>query len=344
MIPQARFDAIASRYARLRVAVVGDVCLDRYLEIDPAREERSIETGLPVRNVVRVRSQPGGAGTVLANLCALGVGAVELIGTRGEDGEGWELERALRALPGVDLGGFIATPERDTFTYCKPLLVAPGAPPRELERLDRKNWSDTPPALGARLADAVRAACARADAVVVMEQVDRAGTGTVCAPVLEALAAISAARPTLPMLADSRVGLERFPPLWFKLNGAELAKLSRLDSPPSPDEAVRLVARVAKDNGRPVIATLAEHGIVAAAPDGTTARVPSLPLRGPIDVVGAGDSVTANLAAAFGAGAALGEALAIASAAASVVIHCLGTTGTASPAQIRPLLAAAAAR
>ena len=60
-----RFDAITSRYSNLRIALVGDFCLDRYLEIDPARKEISIETGLPVHNVVRVRSQPGAAGTIL---------------------------------------------------------------------------------------------------------------------------------------------------------------------------------------------------------------------------------------------------------------------------------------
>jgi len=54
-----RFETITQRYASLRIAVVGDFCLDRYLEIDPAKGETSIETGLPVYNVVRVRSLTG---------------------------------------------------------------------------------------------------------------------------------------------------------------------------------------------------------------------------------------------------------------------------------------------
>src|SRR6478672_4370816 len=61
----ARFKKITDGYASLRVAIAGDFCLDRYLEIDPAKKEVSIETGLEVHNVVRVRAQPGGAGTVL---------------------------------------------------------------------------------------------------------------------------------------------------------------------------------------------------------------------------------------------------------------------------------------
>ena len=82
MIP-SRFRAITKKYRRLRIAVVGDFCLDRYLEIDPARPERSIETGLPVHNVLNIRGQPGAAGTVLNNLVALGIGTVFPVGFRG---------------------------------------------------------------------------------------------------------------------------------------------------------------------------------------------------------------------------------------------------------------------
>ena len=101
---------LTSRYPRLRIALVGDFCLDRYLEIDPGKQETSIETGLPVHNVIRVRAQPGAAGTILNNLCALGVGAIYPIGFCGDDGEGFELRRALAARPGVRLDYFQQTP------------------------------------------------------------------------------------------------------------------------------------------------------------------------------------------------------------------------------------------
>src|SRR5579872_1554324 len=139
-----RFQVIAEKYRKLRVAVAGDFCLDRYLEIDPAREEISIETGLPAHNVVKVRSQPGGAGTILNNLAALGVGKVYPVGFTGEDGEGFELRQALETLKGVETHYFIRTKERRTFTYTKPLVISPGKPPIELNRLDIKNWTPTP--------------------------------------------------------------------------------------------------------------------------------------------------------------------------------------------------------
>ncbi len=83
---------------------------------------------------------------------------------------------------------------------------------------------------------------------------------------------------------------------------------------------------------------MAARGILGAAPSGQIEYVPALPVRGEIDVVGAGDAVSANLTAALAAGASLGEALELANAAASVVVHKLGTTGTASVPEIRNLL------
>src|SRR6185503_2954738 len=113
----ARFQILTKKYAKLRVAIVGDFCLDRYLEIDLTKRETSIETGLPVHNVVNVRSQPGGAGTILNNLAALGVAEIFPVGFAGEDGEGMELSRSLRARRSVNLRFFFSTKHRRTFTY-----------------------------------------------------------------------------------------------------------------------------------------------------------------------------------------------------------------------------------
>ncbi len=40
------------------VGLLGDLFLDRYLDIDPALDEPSVETGLTAYQVVRVRSYP----------------------------------------------------------------------------------------------------------------------------------------------------------------------------------------------------------------------------------------------------------------------------------------------
>lgn len=333
----ARLHEITSHYPRLKIAVVGDFCLDRYLEISPAHAETSIETGLPVRNVVNVRAQPGAAGTILNNLVALGVGEIFAVGFCGDDGEGYELRRALRALPGVDLSHFIETPSRRTFTYCKPLVIEPGQPPRELNRLDSKNWTPTPPEITQTLAASVAALSAVCDAVIVMDQVDVAGTGVVTREVLETLRAVASTAPRIPILADCRRGLRGYPPCIFKMNAAELAALS---PGAAEQDAGHAAALLAAKNDRAVFITMAERGIVAATPDGVIAHVPALPVRGPLDVVGAGDSVTANLAAALAATASPREAMELAILASSLVVHQLGTSGSASAEQMAQLLTA----
>ena len=339
MTPE-RFTELSARYATLRIGVVGDFCLDRYLDIDPAKCETSIETGLPVHNVTSVRSQPGAAGTILGNLVALGADTVLPIGFCGEDGEGWELLRALRQTPRVKLDGFIQTPERRTFSYTKPLVHEPGETPRELSRLDLKNWTPTPGGVQEQLLAVLRDIAGNADAMIVMDQVDIPETGVITARICEAVGDISRERPTLPVLADCRRGLRGWPACIWKMNARELSLLWGV--PESDDEAMRAAAgQLALNNRRAVFVTMAGDGILGADESGATSHVPTFPLRGPIDIVGAGDSVSANLTMALAAGATISEAMEIAMAAASIVIHQIGTTGTATLAEIGKLLFAA---
>jgi bifunctional ADP-heptose synthase (sugar kinase/adenylyltransferase) len=104
-------------------------------------------------------------------------------------------------------------------------------------------------------------------------------------------------------------------------------------------EEIRSAAiELARRQQRHIFVTLAERGLIGAGPDREAHHLPALPVRGPIDIVGAGDAVSANLAAALAGGASLAEAMELANAAASIVIHQLGTTGTASVAKMGELL------
>ena len=235
-------------------------------------------------------------------------------------------------MPGIELDHFVTSTERRTFTYCKPLVVEPNQEPIELNRLDSKNWTATPPSLAQRLADGLVEIASAIDAIIVLEQVDQAETGVVTRGLLDVIGGLAAARPDLPILADSRRGLAGWPGLSFKMNATELAAILKPETAGSLDLAIikKVALALAVRNARPVFVTLAERGIVAAAPDGLIEHVPALPLRGPIDIVGAGDAVTANLATALSSGASLRESIELAAIASSVVIHQIGTTGTAA--------------
>ncbi len=331
----ARFAALTEKYAGLRVAVVGDFCLDRYLEIDPSRAETSIETGLPVYNVTKVRAQPGGAGTITNNLAALGIKTIYAVGFAGQDGEGFELRRALSDTPGIKLDHFIQTRHRQTFCYCKPLVLTPGEPPRELNRLDQKNWTPTTASLERNLSDAMLSLSGEVDAFILLSQVDVPDTGVLTQNVLKTFKAGLPKKDAPLVLADSRRGLRGFPAFIFKMNAQELQAYNGKPNAADIEDIGSAAARVALKNGHPVFVTLAERGMLAASPKGRVDHLGAFPIKGPIDVVGAGDAVTANLTAGLASGATLREALELANAAGSVVIHQLGTTGTASGAQLR---------
>ncbi len=326
----APFQHITDQYANLRIAVVGDYSCDRYLEIDPDKKETSIETGLPVHNVTRVRAQPGASGTVLNNLAALGVGELWPVGFCGCDGEGYELYRALEQTPGVRMKYFFESEDQRTFTYCKPLLMHPGQPPEELNRLDSKNWHPTPTTLQHQLANAVRSLTKDVNAVIVLDQVDTPETGVVTRSMLEALDEV---RDTCLIIGDSRRGLKDWPAIIYKMNADELAQLSVESNEPSI-----AASALARQTGQLVFVSLSENGIVGADANGNVEQRPALPVSGEIDIVGAGDAVMANLTTALAAGASTGQSLELANAAASVVIHKLGTTGAASLTEIKNLI------
>src|SRR5437879_1377040 len=117
MLTTALVERILTTIPHRTVGLLGDLFLDRYLDIDPVRDEPSVETGLTAYQVTGVRSYPGALGTVLNNLAALGVGRIVPITAIGDDGEGYELQQALRSLPAVDLGGLVTAAVRRTPTY-----------------------------------------------------------------------------------------------------------------------------------------------------------------------------------------------------------------------------------
>lgn len=230
---------------------------------------------------------------------------------------------------------FVRSPLRKTFVYGKPLIIESGQLPRELSRLDTKNWSPTPLALQQELARHVIEVSRRVDAMIVLEQVDLPETGVVTGSVLAAVSSAVVARPEMVVLADSRRGVAHLPPLGYKINAAELGLG---DAITSLADVKRRVSELATKHRQPVFVTLAERGIVGALADGAVQHVPAHPASEPIDVVGAGDAVTANLTTALAAGANLVDAMTLAMAAASVVIHQLGTTGVATVEQIRTVI------
>jgi bifunctional ADP-heptose synthase (sugar kinase/adenylyltransferase) len=326
-------EQVLARAPSLTVGVLGDLFLDRYLDIDAALTEPSLETGLDAYQVTRVRSVPGAAGTVINNLAALGVGRICPIAIIGDDGEGHELRQALGALGVVDTGRVYSWDGRRTPTYTKPMLCKAGEPPLELNRLDIKNRSRSPAAAEDLLLRGLAEVWPRVDALLILDQVSEEDCGVVTARVREALAERASADRGKFVLGDSRERIDEFRGIALKPNRREclLAAHGKEEG-----DAASAVRSLAARTGRAVFCTVGEAGILIADPvTGEEAAVPGYPVRGPIDVVGAGDSTSAGIACAAGAGLTLPQAAAFGSLVASITVQQIGTTGTASPAQVR---------
>lgn len=334
---QARLNEILHRFPSLHILVVGDFFLDKYLSLDPALSEISLETGMEAYQVVEIRHSPGAAGTVVSNLRALEA-AVSVVGVIGLDGEGFDLKLGL-ARRGVNLSGLLETAERFTPTYTKPMLrsTAPGGPERELSRLDIKNRRPLPAEWESAVIAQLERLVPEVDGVIIADQVQERNCGVITAGVRAALARLAQQYPAKIFAADSRVRIGEFAGIIIKPNLHEAKAALAMGT--NPEEEELAVARTCgqalfERNQKPVFVTLGARGILAVTEAGAT-HVPGVPVSGEIDVVGAGDSVMAGLVASLCAGATIEEAAFIGNMAASITIQQLGTTGTASREQLR---------
>jgi bifunctional ADP-heptose synthase (sugar kinase/adenylyltransferase) len=331
MLNATSIERILNRLPSLRIGVVGDLFLDRYLDIDATLTEPSVETGLDAYQVAKVRSFPGAAGTVLNNLVALGVGHVGILSVIGSDGEGFELHRELERR-GVNTSYLIEAPERYTPTYTKPLLWSAGQPPKELNRLDIRSRARLPDALQAAIVERLPKLLSDMDALIVLDQVKEPESGVVTTLVRDRLSEMVKAEPDRFILADSRYRIGEFRNVSVKPNRSECsAAVSRRGD--LQGDAVALAKKV----GGAVFCTCGEEGILlvdCVGGEWKVTRIAGYPVRGPVDPVGAGDSTSAGIACARGAGLSLAEAAAFGNLVASITILQIGTTGTATPNQV----------
>ncbi|AMV23371.1 bifunctional heptose 7-phosphate kinase/heptose 1-phosphate adenyltransferase [Gemmata sp. SH-PL17] len=343
MLTSPLIDHILATIPNRTIGVLGDLFLDRYLDIDPALNEPSVETGLTAYQVVGVRSYPGAAGTVINNLAALGVGHIYPIACIGDDGEGYELRQALGKMPAVEQGGIFLSATRRTPTYTKPMLGK-----EELNRLDIKNRAPTPEDVQDRVIALLDEAWPRLDALLVLDQVSEKDCGVVTRKVRDHLARLAERDPAKFVLADSREQIGLFRNVCVKPNWDELIKLDPVAAN-TVHKAAELGPRLAADVKRHVFQTSGKSGIALYEP--TVAQrwlsgasialrdcfqdIPAYPVSGPIDICGAGDSCSAGIASGMVSGTTHEQAAAFGNLVASITIQQIGVTGTAPPELVR---------
>jgi len=159
------------RFRKLRIGVLGDVMLDRYVWGEATR--LSPEAAVPVVNYVSQRDLPGGAGNVAANVAALGakvnlfgvVGGSAEKGTRkpSPDEDGSAVRACLRDA-GVDDRGILTDAGR--ITTLKTRIIARR---HQIVRIDRERRDPLSQATEEKLFRAVVSSLADLDGMVLSD-------------------------------------------------------------------------------------------------------------------------------------------------------------------------------
>ena len=316
-VSRHRAEALLERMRHVRVAVVGDVMLDRYLVGDV--ERISPEAPVPVILVEDERVLPGGAANVAANVAALGA-TVQLVGAVGDDGAATALRGALEAL-GISPTGLITVPGRPTTT--KTRIVARG---QQVARIDREVTNPLPDRFRDLIVAAAHAALPHVQ-VLLIEDYDKGTIDAIAAADLVA----AGRRHSLPVVVDPK--LRNF----FAYSGATVFKPNHREL-----EAAFMTHFMGDDadleGARQRVG--AEHLLLTLGAEGLALVSSGMPLRRTasiaqdvFDVSGAGDTVAAWVATALAAGADIAEAAWLANVAAGIEV---GKRGAASvhPAEL----------
>ena len=282
-----RLTEIVAEFSRLRIAVLGDFFLDKYLDVDPGLAEVSLETGKTAHQVTGIRHSPGAAGTVVSNLSALGTGALEAVGFTGDDGESYELRNDLRMLR-CGTEHLLCDPTRRTPTYLKPRDKNDPSLAGEHNRYDTKNRVPTNESTEQRLLASVDAILPDLDALIVMDQVEEADCGAITGRVAEAIAERARRYRDLIFWADSRRRIRQFRNVIIKPNQFEAVAWE--NPPPTAKVDLRALSeaieRLSRQTGAPVVATRGACGMLVSHPEMTF--VPGVRVDGPVDPTGAG--------------------------------------------------------
>lgn len=322
---------IFEKISQLRVAVIGDFAVDFYFDLQKDTSEYSLETRQEVWWGGKPRTSLGAAGNVVQNLMALGVGKISAFGAIGNDVFGRELIFLLEENE-VDTTGIVRLRTGwNTCAYTKPIQEG-----QEQNRLDFGIYNTIQNDDFGRIMDKLGAKMSELDVLIINQQF--------AAPLLTAaripsLNALIAQYPKVYVLADMRTFGLGLRGVTLKVNTAELARMLALEDYENwtTDDCISHGKRLAGMTEGPILITRAELGMLHI--DGQTVhQCPALALSGPIDPVGAGDTIVAACSACMGGGTTIPIALKLANLAAAVTVQKFQQTGTASPEEIEYLI------
>jgi D-beta-D-heptose 7-phosphate kinase/D-beta-D-heptose 1-phosphate adenosyltransferase len=311
------FERMIKRFSGVRILVVGDIMLDRFIWGDVSRI--SPEAPVPVVVVERETFLLGGAANVVNNILSLG-GQASLCGVVGDDEMGQNVVQRLDDM-GVDRSGVFVEPGRQTTV--KTRIIAHH---QQLVRIDRE--TTRPPKVSTRrsLSGYLKQKTNGFDGIILSDY----GKGLLTRNLARDI--IRKARETGKfVMVDPKIRN------FFFYRGATVvtpntaeasfaARISITDET-SLNRAGRVLLKRLKCDA--LVVTRGEDGMAIFEPHQKPLLVPT-EAREVYDVTGAGDTVIGTMALALGAGASIRRAAELANHAAGIVV---GKVGTATVGQ-----------
>ena len=304
----------------LRVLVVGEVILDRYLWGNVARI--SPEAPIPVLHVERREEKPGNAGFVASNLRALGADA-SVLSVVGRDRGGMMLREILDGM-GVRTRSLTIDPDRPTIVKERLLgsVQAAHRGTQQLLRVDEEDASPLTPVRERGLIARLRSELARAEGVLISDINKGLLTPRLLRSIID-----GARRRRIPVVVDPRLtedfsiyrGATAITPNRYE---TELATGMRLTDRDAWRRAAELMVR--EHSLDACLITLDRDGMYLAERGGSDTYIPTIP-RDVYDVTGAGDVVLTVFGLFAIAGLGFSSAARIANAAASIEVTRIGT-------------------
>lgn len=295
-----------------RIAVIGDLILDRYLWGNV--ERISPEAPVPVLDLQEETFVLGGAANVAHNLAALGA-QVEIVGAVGQD---LERERVLELFEKAKIGtgGVLTDTARPTTS--KTRVIGHN---QQIVRVDREKRTPIAMEMVSRAHDYLESVLPKLSAIIISDY----AKGVITEPLLDAVRALVRNRP-VPVVVDpkhAQFGVYRDFTIMTPNQGeaAMGAGFKIKDELTLVEAGYKLRTSL---NMEAVLITRGPQGMSLFQKGKEVVHFPAQ-VRNVYDVTGAGDTVTSVMALALAAGMSLHDASLLANYAAGIVVGKFGT-------------------